>query len=136
MPCGAPAMMFNKVMIVADGQTDIHNYPEIARMVSRVVDPAHDIYFTQGPMDVLDHSASKFAYGSKMGIDATHKYEEELYNELDNYSVPASSVVSVKDIKKEIPEVHDINAGLLDMGISFVVVSVKKNQTGNGESAG
>ena len=127
---GAGQMMFNKVMIVADGQTDIHNYPEIARMVSQVVDPAHDIYFTQGPMDVLDHSAAKFAYGSKMGIDATHKYEEELYRESVNYTVPASSVISADDIKTEIPEVHDINADLLDMGISFVVVSVNKNQPG------
>ncbi|GET32023.1 menaquinone biosynthesis decarboxylase [Prolixibacter bellariivorans] len=127
---GAGQMMFNKVMIVADGQTDIHNYPEIARMVSQVVDPAHDIYFTQGPMDVLDHSAAKFAYGSKMGIDATHKYEEELYRESANYTVPASSVISADDIKKEIPEVHDINADLLDLGISFVVVSVNKNQPG------
>ena len=123
-------MMFNKVMIVADGQTDIHNYPEIARLVSQVVDPARDIYFTQGPMDVLDHSASKFAYGSKMGVDATHKYEEELYNEQANYTVPKSSVISVEEIKKEIQEVYDINAELLDMGISFVVISVKKNQPG------
>jgi len=133
---GAGQMMFNKVMIVADGQTDIHNYPEIARLVSQVVDPAHDIYFTQGPMDVLDHSSSKFAYGSKMGLDATHKYEEELYTEQMNYTVPKSSVISVEDIKKELPEVHDINAGLLDMGISFVVVSVKKSQPGLVKSIG
>ena len=133
---GAGQMMFNKVMIVADGQTDIHNYPEIARLVSQVVDPAHDIYFTQGPMDVLDHSASKFAYGSKMGIDATRKFEEELFSEQTTYVVPKSSIISVEAIKAEIPEIYDINTDLLDRGISFVVVSVKKNQQGMVKTVG
>jgi 4-hydroxy-3-polyprenylbenzoate decarboxylase len=29
--------------------------------------------FADGPLDALDHAADHFAYGSKMGIDATRK---------------------------------------------------------------
>lgn len=29
--------------------------------------------FTDGPLDVLDHSSDRFAFGSKVGIDATRK---------------------------------------------------------------
>jgi 4-hydroxy-3-polyprenylbenzoate decarboxylase len=41
------------------------------------MNPATDIYFSQGPMDVLDHSCSKLGFGGKMCIDGTHKFEEE-----------------------------------------------------------
>lgn len=29
--------------------------------------------FTDGPLDALDHSSDRFAFGSKVGIDATRK---------------------------------------------------------------
>ena len=39
------------------------------------IDPERDVRFSMGPVDVLDHSARAFTYGSKMGIDATKKWE-------------------------------------------------------------
>jgi 4-hydroxy-3-polyprenylbenzoate decarboxylase len=45
--------------------------------VFKNLNPATDIYFSQGPMDVLDHSCSKMGFGGKMCIDGTGKYEEE-----------------------------------------------------------
>ena len=42
------------------------------------MEPEKDILFINGPLDVLDHSASKATYGGKMGIDATTKIEEEI----------------------------------------------------------
>jgi 4-hydroxy-3-polyprenylbenzoate decarboxylase len=33
--------------------------------------------FTRGPIDVLDHAARRFTFGSKMGIDGTKKWPEE-----------------------------------------------------------
>ncbi len=41
------------------------------------MNPATDIAFAQGPMDVLDHSCSKLGFGGKMCIDGTKKFEEE-----------------------------------------------------------
>jgi 4-hydroxy-3-polyprenylbenzoate decarboxylase len=37
------------------------------------VDPRRDLLFTDGPLDALDHSSDRFAFGSKVGIDATRK---------------------------------------------------------------
>ena len=48
------------------------------RAVCENVNPQQDIYFSQGPMDVLDHSCSKFAFGGKMCVDATEKFDEEV----------------------------------------------------------
>lgn len=33
--------------------------------------------FSDGPVDILDHSAPMFGYGSKVGIDATRKWKSE-----------------------------------------------------------
>ena len=46
--------------------------------VFKNLNPATDIYFSQGPMDVLDHSCSKLGFGGKMCIDGTVKFEEEI----------------------------------------------------------
>ena len=45
-------------------------------MISRNVDPSQDIHFSKGPVDILDHSSSSYAFGSKMGVDATRKLPE------------------------------------------------------------
>jgi 4-hydroxy-3-polyprenylbenzoate decarboxylase len=70
---GAGQMMFNKIMLVVDEQVNVRNYAEVMKMVLQETDPAHDIYYSRGPADVLDHSSHKFAYGGKMGLDATCK---------------------------------------------------------------
>src|SRR6187455_1397684 len=74
---GAGQMMFNKILVLADQHTDIHNYKTLAQYVFANLDPATDIHFSQGPMDVLDHSCSKLGFGGKMCIDGTYKFEEE-----------------------------------------------------------
>jgi len=75
---GAGQMMFTKMMIVVDGDVNIHNSVEVAQYIAENVDVARDIIFNQGPTDVLDHSCSTMAFGGKMGIDATKKLKEEL----------------------------------------------------------
>ena len=49
----------------------------LAKYVFKNLNPATDIAFAQGPMDVLDHSCSKLGFGGKMCIDGTKKFEEE-----------------------------------------------------------
>jgi 4-hydroxy-3-polyprenylbenzoate decarboxylase len=41
------------------------------------VDPRRDICLVDGPVDALDHAAPYLCAGSKMGIDATRKWEGE-----------------------------------------------------------
>ncbi len=75
---GAGQMMFNKNMIIVDKDINVHSYKEVLNAVFENVNPKSDIIFSRGPLDVLDHSSSKFSFGTKMGIDATNKYPEEL----------------------------------------------------------
>ena len=75
---GAGQMMLNKMLVVVDEDVNIHDNLAVAQYAALHVDPARDILFSQGPMDVLDHACTAFAFGGKMGIDATKKMPEEL----------------------------------------------------------
>jgi O-6-methylguanine DNA methyltransferase len=74
---GAGQMMFNKIMVVVDGEVDITDYPALIRHVAQHYRPATDTCFSSGPLDVLDHAAAAPACGGKICIDATEKTAEE-----------------------------------------------------------
>jgi 4-hydroxy-3-polyprenylbenzoate decarboxylase len=74
---GAGQMMFNKILIVTDSEIDLTNSDSVAKLICENVHPVDDVIFNKGPVDVLDHSSSRFALGSKMGIDATLKLPGE-----------------------------------------------------------
>ncbi|MDR1552812.1 MAG: menaquinone biosynthesis decarboxylase [Prevotellaceae bacterium] len=78
---GAGQMMFNKIMIVVNGDVDIHNYAELIKKVNVNINIVNDIYFTKGPLDILDHAAQSLGFGGKICIDATEKYDEEKLSE-------------------------------------------------------
>ena len=70
---GTGQMMFSKGIVVVDADIDPHDGAEVLFRVTSNVDPRRDLLFTDGPLDVLDHSSDRFAFGSKVGIDATRK---------------------------------------------------------------
>ena len=76
---GLGQMMFTKFVFIFDEEVDVQNTSEVAWKAFNNVDPARDIIISQGPLDVLDHSAPRPIYGAKMGIDATKKWPEEGY---------------------------------------------------------
>jgi 4-hydroxy-3-polyprenylbenzoate decarboxylase len=134
---GAGQMMFTKMMIVVDGDVNIHDQQEVAKYISDNVDPLRDITYSQGPTDVLDHSCSRMAFGGKMGIDATRKLEEE--------TIPGAMAdkVDVTRLKQEVkemqavvngfPELKSLNGRLAEMGVPVVFVAIEKNRKGHVE---
>lgn len=128
---GAGQMMFTKMIIVVDGDVNIHDNAAVAKYISANVDPESDILFTQGPMDVLDHSCSKMAFGGKMGIDATQKLPEELRGNGEFASKATPDSINKEEVKANFSEIIDINDALLKIGISLVIVSVEKNRKGH-----
>lgn len=111
---GAGQMMFNKNMIIVDKDIDVHNYEEVLAAVFQNVNIQSDVLFNKGPLDVLDHSSSKFSFGSKMGIDATKKYPEE--------EMPI--LVNIKDSSDSLANISAINETYIQNGL--LVISVKK----------
>jgi 4-hydroxy-3-polyprenylbenzoate decarboxylase len=126
---GAGQMMFNKILVMADEGVKIQDYKALAQYVFRNLNPATDVYFSTGPMDVLDHSCSKLGFGGKMCIDGTAKSEEEL-DDSYTYHIP-SLMIDVELIKSRFDEIHFVNTSLLQMHISCMIISVKKNRPGH-----
>ena len=127
---GAGQMMFNKILVLAS-QTDfpISDYKALAKEVFKNLNPATDVYFSQGPMDVLDHSCSKMGFGGKLCIDGTFKYDEELDS---RYSFPDSpATINIDALLTEFPEIRCVNAELLKSEIPCLVISVEKNKVGH-----
>jgi 4-hydroxy-3-polyprenylbenzoate decarboxylase len=69
--------MFTKCILVVDEDVDVHNLGEVTLKVLNNIDPERDIQFTLGPIDSLDHASRLANYGSKMGVDATRKWQSE-----------------------------------------------------------
>jgi len=136
---GAGQMMFNKILVLASpnppgggafrDSLDLRDYESVAREVFKNLNPATDIYFSQGPMDVLDHSCSKLGFGGKMCIDGTMKFEEERE---ESYEVRVMSYeVDERYIRNKFPEIHKINSSLLKKEIPCLIISVEKNRKGH-----
>jgi len=124
---GAGQMMFNKILvIVSEDAEKISDYKKLAQTVFKNLDPATDIYFSQGPMDVLDHSCSKLGFGGKMCIDGTHKFGEEVD---DAYElIGAGLQLAESDIKNKFSEIRAINTSLLKDDIACIIISIEKNR--------
>ncbi len=123
---GAGQMMFNKILVLADENISITDYNALAKYVFSNLDPSSDIYFSQGPMDVLDHSCSKMGFGGKMCIDGTSKTEEErneMYREQGSY-IPM-------DLAEQFEEIIAVNDSLPARQIPVLVIAVKKNRKGH-----
>ncbi|MCG8410487.1 MAG: menaquinone biosynthesis decarboxylase [Bacteroidales bacterium] len=119
---GAGQMMFNKIMFVIDSDIDIHNYSEVSKYIIKNINPERDILFTNGPLDVLDHSASNFTYGSKMGIDVTSKFDEELTN---NQQIQQDfDKIDINNLKSDFTEIIDIKV----FSDEILCYSIKKTE--------
>ncbi|MDP4149667.1 MAG: menaquinone biosynthesis decarboxylase [Bacteroidota bacterium] len=127
---GAGQMMFNKILVLADGAVRIQDYEGLARSVFRNLNPAADVHYSQGPMDVLDHSCSKLGFGGKMCIDGTHKMEEERDS---MYQLDAGNYkgLTTESLYRKFPEIVHVNLQLLKKGIPCLILSVRKDRPGH-----
>ncbi len=70
---GLGLMMLAKAIVVVDHDVNVHDLSEVAWRVLGNVDWRRDVVIVEGPVDDLDHSALRPAFGGKIGVDATAK---------------------------------------------------------------
>ncbi len=129
---GAGQMMFNKILVLVDEGVSITDYAALARYVFKNLNAAKDIYLSQGPMDVLDHSCSKLGFGGKMCIDGSKKMTEEL-DDIDHAVdtlTDAFDAATAAALPIEFPEIHAVNARLLEQEIPCLIVTLMKDKKG------
>jgi 4-hydroxy-3-polyprenylbenzoate decarboxylase len=74
---GLGQAMFSKCIVVVDDDVNVQDVRETAWKALNNIDPQRDIEFVMGPVDSLDHASRLPNYGSKMGVDATRKWQAE-----------------------------------------------------------
>jgi 4-hydroxy-3-polyprenylbenzoate decarboxylase len=131
---GAGQMMFNKILVLtapeekmSDPAFKLNEYESVAREILKNLNPATDIYFSQGPMDVLDHSCSKLGFGGKMCIDGTFKFDEER-DETYELGVKNYELASAALTTNLFEEIRSTNISLLKKQIPILIISVKKSR--------
>jgi len=70
--------MYTKFIVVVDEDVDVRDWKEVIWAITTRVDPARDTLIVENtPIDYLDFASPVSGLGSKMGIDATHKWPGE-----------------------------------------------------------
>jgi len=115
---GAGQMMFNKILVITDAHVDLNDSISVVKLLCEHVHPVDDVLFNRGPVDVLDHSSSRFALGSKIGIDATTKLPGE------NFYLSTSE----KTFNENHPEFknHSCNFTLAEKNLPVVIMGIDK----------
>ncbi len=74
--------MYTKFVIVVDDDVNARDWQDVIWAISTRVDPARDITLVENtPIDYLDFASPVSGLGSKMGLDATNKFDGETTRE-------------------------------------------------------
>ena len=76
---GMGLMSLTKSIVIFDEDVDVQNEQEALFHMFGNVDWSRDVIIQDGPVDALDHASYNFAFGGKIGIDATRKLPAEGY---------------------------------------------------------
>ena len=74
--------MYTKFVVVVDDDIDVRDWKEVIWAMTTRMDPARDTLLVEHtPIDYLDFASPVSGLGSKMGLDATHKWPGETQRE-------------------------------------------------------
>ncbi len=74
--------MYTKFVIVTDDDVNVRDWNDVIWAITTRMDPARDITLIENtPIDYLDFASPVSGLGSKMGLDATHKWPGETARE-------------------------------------------------------
>jgi len=94
--------MYTKFVIVTDDDVDVRDWKDVVWAMTTRMDPARDITLVENtPIDYLDFASPVSGLGSKVGFDATNKWQGETDRE---WGRPISMD---PDIKTRIDEIWD-----------------------------
>lgn len=103
---------------------DIHDYAVLSKIFSENFDTDYSLLFSKGPLDILDHSSHKFAYGSKLGIDLTHPFPEEIQHKSKKIIIPDSGDI----IRLSLSFLTGTKSLLQELSLPVLLLTVDKNE--------
>jgi 4-hydroxy-3-polyprenylbenzoate decarboxylase len=73
---GMGQMMYTKLIVAVDENVNVQDLTEVRDAVLKNVYGMESLFFSEGPLDALDHSSNRALYGSRLGVDATVAQQE------------------------------------------------------------
>jgi 4-hydroxy-3-polyprenylbenzoate decarboxylase len=94
--------MYTKFIIVTDEDVDVRNWEDVIWAMTTRMDPRRDsVFIDNTPIDYLDFASPVAGLGSKVGMDATNKWEGETDREW------GSSIQMSDDVKAKVDDLWD-----------------------------
>ncbi|MAJ53558.1 MAG: 3-octaprenyl-4-hydroxybenzoate decarboxylase [Cellvibrionales bacterium TMED79] len=95
-------VMYTKFIIVTDEDVDVRNWEDVVWAMTTRMDPRRDsVFIDNTPIDYLDFASPVAGLGSKVGMDATNKWEGETDREW------GSSIQMSDDVKAKVDDLWD-----------------------------
>jgi 4-hydroxy-3-polyprenylbenzoate decarboxylase len=104
--------MYTKYVVVCDESVDARDWADVVKAMTTHMDPVRDTLMIENtPIDSLDFASPVVGLGSKMGLDATIKWEAELSdvvqrNQCDSFAITLSDIEQFKQANPSIVDFH------------------------------
>ncbi|QXO17193.1 4-hydroxy-3-polyprenylbenzoate decarboxylase [Vibrio ostreae] len=124
--------MYTKYVIVCDESVNARDWSEVIAAMTTHMDPVRDtLMIEHTPIDSLDFASPVVGLGSKMGLDATIKWDAELamsapVSTAEKSDIPAEALQA---FKQQHPQIIDIHLPA-SADNRFVLVSMYKEMAG------
>ncbi|MDV6254212.1 4-hydroxy-3-polyprenylbenzoate decarboxylase [Vibrio sp. EA2] len=128
--------MYTKYVIVCDESVNARDWDDVVNAMTVNMDPVRDtVMIDNTPIDSLDFASPVVGLGSKMGLDATTKWEAELATRPevtapDSKAITQADLDSLKDQRREIIDIYLPPTA----NNQFAVVTMKKEQAGQSQA--
>lgn len=106
---GMGQMMYTKMIVTVDESVDVRDLSKVRDAVLHNVRGRESLFFSNGPLDALDHSSGTALYGCRLGVDATENgisQEKEVENSFIVISVKKEYNFQGRKMLEEYLPVH------------------------------
>ena len=128
--------MYTKFVVVCDESVNARDWGEVVGAMTRHMDPAKDTLMIEStPIDSLDFASPVAGLGSKMGLDATKKWDAEI--QLAGTKPSKSPLLNLEEyaqaIQQRHPEIKQLHFPAGAIAGQMAIVNIDKQQPGQGE---
>ncbi|ELR64091.1 3-polyprenyl-4-hydroxybenzoate carboxy-lyase [Photobacterium marinum] len=127
--------MYTKFVIVCDDDVNARDWNSVIHAMTTRMDPVRDtVMIDNTPIDSLDFASPVVGLGSKMGLDATMKWEAETANTQEPVSLSAGQPdreALTRSVLDAFPEIVDCYLPSQAAAGGMAIVTIKKTAAGH-----
>lgn len=123
--------MYTKFVVVCDESVNARSWDDVVKAMVDNMEPVRDTLMIENtPIDSLDFASPVVGLGSKMGMDATIKWDAENATapELNHFAASKIGEAQLVELKSQYPAIIDVALPASAGNDRFAIVSMHKTQ--------